>query len=187
VPVRAAVAGGAAVAAVMATGTAQANYNSVKSTGSNSWQSGYVTFGANSPAGSLFTINSAVAGSFGTKCVKLSYTGSLPAQVRVYVSSVTGGGFETYLGVQVRSGTGNSSTCSDFAATTTEYNATGLTDTSKTLAALQTASHDYATGAGTWNATTGATRTYQVSWLALPDNAATSRTVTFALTWEAQS
>jgi len=175
-----------AAAAVLSIGPAQATSHSAKATGTNSWQSGTVTFGPNSPAGALFAINTAIAGSYGTACVKVTYTGSLPAQARLYVSSTTGGGLETYLGVQVRSGTGTASNCSDFSAGSTDYNAVGLTDATKTLATLQAASHDYAGGVGSWTVTTGSTRTYQVSWLMLPDNNATSRTVTFGLTWEAQ-
>jgi hypothetical protein len=184
------IAGAAAVLTVFSLGAAQGSYSSIKSTGSSSWAAGDVVFTANSPAGALFTVTGAIAGTFGTSCVKLTYNGSLPATVRMYVSAVSGTGLESYLGVQVRSGTGNNANCSDFVVSTTDYNTTGLTDYTKTLSALRAASYDYPTGVSSWSATNTApnnTRTYQLSWFVLPDNTATSRTVSFDVTWEARS
>jgi signal peptidase I len=168
--------------------SAHAKYGALTATGSNSWTSGTVTFGANSPAGALFADAGAIPGTIDSKCVVVSYTGSLTSQVHEYVPTLTlTGALGTNLIVQIRSGTGASSTCSDFAATTTDYNTTGLSDTTKTLSALSTASYDYASGVGSWSATTGTTRTYQVSWILLPaDNAAAGGTASFSLVWEAR-
>jgi len=184
------IAGAAAVLTVFSVGAAPGSYSSIKSTGSSSWASGDVVFSANSPAGAVVTVTGAVAGSLGSSCVKLTYNGSLPATVKLYVSAVAGTGLQTYLGIQIRSGTGSNADCSDFVLSTTDYNATGLTDFTKTLSALRAASYDYSTGVSSWSATNTApdnTRTYQVSWFVLADNTATSRTVSFDLTWEARS
>lgn len=156
------------------------------STGTNSWQTGTVTFAANSPAGALFSVTGAIAGSFGQRCVKVTYTGSLAAQARFYLSSVGGTGLATYLTVQVRSGSGDNADCSDFTSSSTVFNGTGLLDSTQTLALLNSTSSSYATGLGAWAVTANATRTYQFSWRVRPTNLAASKTATFGLTWEAR-
>ncbi|MDI6097034.1 hypothetical protein QLQ12_00235 [Actinoplanes sp. NEAU-A12] len=169
----------------------EAVYVSTSSTASDSFTTGTVTFGANSPAGAIITATGATPGSYERRCVRVSYTGSLPALVRLYVPAggITGTGLAPYLALQIRSGTGTAANCSDFTAATNDYNGTGynaagLRDLTKTLATLGT---DYATGAGGWNAASGTTRTYEVFWMLLPNNDAASLNVTFTLTWEGRS
>ncbi|MDI6106049.1 hypothetical protein QLQ12_46560 [Actinoplanes sp. NEAU-A12] len=128
----------------------------------------------------------AIAGSFDRRCVKVAYTGSLAAQARFYLSSVAGSGLAPYLTVQVRTGSGDNANCSDFTASSTVFNATGLLDSTQTLTLLNSTSSSYATGLAAWAVTTNDTKTYQFSWRVQPTNLAASKTATFGLAWEAR-
>lgn len=175
------------VLATLQTRTTQATFVGTTINSANTLRSGTVTFGANTPAGTTVTVTGVVPGSFGTACVRVNYTGSLPATVRLYVPAGTfvDTGLGPYLAVQVRSVSGTAASCVNLS--TIDYNAVGLTDFTKTVVALRSASYDYATGIGTWSATSGASRTYQLSWLVAPNNAGIGKKVTFDLVWEARS
>lgn len=171
-------------------GTADAAFLATASSGSNSWATGTVTFGANSPATALFTVTGAIPGSTGSSCVKLTYTGSLAAQVRLFVASggLTGTGLGSYLTLQINEGSGNNADCSDFVQSANAYNPTGTSDSTKTLAAFAGASTNHATGVSAWNnVATNATRTYQFVYFLQGDNAAVSKTANATFTWEARS
>jgi hypothetical protein len=171
-------------------GTVYAAFTATVASGSNSWSTGTVTFGPNSPATAMFTVSDAKPGSTGNACVKITYTGSLPARVRLYVASgaLTGTGLGTYLSLQVNEGTGSDADCGDFARSAIDYNATGLSDYTKTLGAFAGSAVSHATGVSAWdNVTSGATMTYQFRYLLQPDNAAAGRTANVTFTWEAQS
>lgn len=180
----------AALAMAMGSGTVYAAFTATVASGTSSWSTGTVTFGPNSPATALFTVSGAKPGSTGAACVKVTYTGSLPARVRLYVAggALTGTGLETHLGLQVNEGTGNDADCGDFLLSANAYNPTGLSDYPKTLGAFASSSVSHATGVSAWNnVANGATRTYQFRQLLQPDNAAAGKTATVTFTWEAQS
>jgi hypothetical protein len=157
-------------------------------TASNAWTTGTVTFGANSPAGALFSVGNALPGSTDTRCVKVIYTGGLPARVHLYVTG-TGltGTLGSYVTLQVKEGTGDQSDCGDFVRIATSYNTTGLTDTTKNVASFAASARNFATGVSSWNATQNTSRTYQFAWRLQDDNAAVGRTLGVTFTWEAQS
>ena len=156
--------------------------------GANSWTGGTVALG-NTPATALFSLTGLIPGSFGDACVVTDYTGTVPAQVRLYLkaSDLGGTGLAPFLTLQIEQGTGSNSGCSDFVRTTTAYNAVGLTDTTKTFTAFSAAAGNYANGVGGWAATPGSSRTYRFSWQLQDNNAARTLTATAAFTWEAQS
>ena len=56
-------------------------------------------------------------------CIKITYSGSLPATVKVYRGSLSGT-LGTYLDLTVTKGSGNQEDCSDFVAGSTVYNST---------------------------------------------------------------
>jgi hypothetical protein len=150
-------------------------------------QTGMISLG--SPANAVISVAGTIPGSFGASCVKVTYTGALSANVRLYLASagVGGTGLAPYLTLQVEQGSGSSTDCSDFVASGTVYNSTGLADTSKSVTAFSGASPSYATGVDNWAATTATTRTYQFNWQLQDDNAAQSLTTSLTFTWEAQT
>lgn len=179
-----------AVTTPLGWGSVHAAFTAAVAGGSNSWSTGTVTFGANNPATALFTVSNAKPGSTGSACITVTYTGSLPARVRLYVASggLTGTGLGNHLAFQINEGTGGNADCTDFVQSANDYNTTGLSDHTKTLTAFATSSTDHATGVSTWNnVTNGATKTYQFRYLLKPDNAAIGTTVNATFTWEAQS
>jgi len=134
-----------------------AAFTAKTSTGSNSWTAGNV-FVTNSSAGSaLFSVaalkpmTEAAAATANAKCLTVSYTGNLAANVRLYLTGYSstlrpagppgpGAAGTTdlgdYLRVVVEEGTGTASDCSDF--TRTRYLTSGTTD-GQTMTSLKTA------------------------------------------------
>lgn len=169
----------------------QASYSAFTATtsnGANSWSAGTVSITSN-PGTAMFTATGLKPASTGTACVKVTYTGSLNSTVKLYLknSDLTGTGLGTYLTFQVNEGTGNNANCSDFAQSANDYNTTGMTDTTKTLAGFNTTANSYATGVSSWAATTNATKTYQFVWQLQDNNNAQGLTATATFTWEADN
>lgn len=148
-------------------------------------------FGANTPATAMFTVTGALPGSTQTACIRITYTGTLTTGVRLFVASgdLTGSGLDSYLTLEVNEGAGNATggSCSDFTATANLYNPSGKTDPTKTLAAFAATSSSYASGVSNWTATTGSTRTFQLTWWLQAYNAGAGKSATATFTWEARS
>jgi len=181
---------GLMVATVVTLPGAHAAFSATATNESNEWTAGTVKFGPNDPVGQLINISGLVPGSTVDACVKLTYTGTLSAPVKVYLKNADlgGTGLATYLTLQINEGTGESDTCDDFALGSNIYNATGMTDVANTLTAFNTATENYGNGVGAWTATTiSTTKTYQILWTMQDDNAAVSKTATATFTWEAQN
>ncbi|WP_433202170.1 hypothetical protein ACQP00_31870 [Dactylosporangium sp. CS-047395] len=179
---------GLSVAGVLIWQASFAAFSATTNNGSNTWSTGTVSFGANSPATALFTASAVKPGSTGTACVKITYTGSLAAVVKLYLkNSDLTGTLGQYLTLQINEGTGSASDCSDFVSAGNDFNATGLADTTKTLSTFNTASNSYATGVSSWAATTNATKTYQFKYQVQDNNAAQNSTASATFTWEAQN
>jgi hypothetical protein len=173
-------------ALVVAWNVSEAAFFGRSPTGASPVTAGTVTLG-NSPATGVLNVAGMVPGSFGSTCITTTYTGTLPADVRIYLrASDLTGTLGPYLTLQIREGTGSDAACGDFVSAATLYNTTGLADTSKTVTAFSAAARDYATGVSRWRANPGATRTYQFSWQMQDDNAARSATAGIAFRWEAQ-
>jgi hypothetical protein len=185
------------------------------STGNNAWNAGNVFLTNGSSGAALFNLTamkptSAAAGT--TKCVVVSYTGNLAANVRMYVKNFTsaarsGGSYDPsgYVRVTAEEGSGSQTDCSDFVSA--RYLTSGTT-AGMTMFALQSAltsfSSSYQGGSNTsWAApassvATPSTKTYRIStWLpdigqpnapsqAVLDDLQNS-TISFDFTWEAQN
>jgi predicted ribosomally synthesized peptide with SipW-like signal peptide len=116
----------------------------------NNISSGTVAISQHAGATTLYNVTNQKPGQSTQKCVRVTYTGSLPANVELYVSSgITNG---TLYNIQVERGTGlttldGTMSCAGFSATSTAF----------TAAALGTFPTSYATGvdgkpsAGAWN------------------------------------
>jgi hypothetical protein len=190
------------------------------STGSNSWTAGNVFVTNGSSGSSLFSLTAmkpSSAAAATTKCVIVSYTGNLAANLRMYLTNFTsaprsGGSYDPsgYVRATVEEGTGTQSDCSDFGAAgggSSRYLTSGTTagmDVSTLAGALTSFSSSYQGGNNaSWAAPASSvgsptTKAYRISiWL--PDigqpNAPSqavlddlqNSTLGFKLTWEAQN
>jgi len=169
----------------------QASYSAFTATttnGANSWSAGTVTI-SSSPGTAMFTASGLKPGNNGTACVKVTYTGSLAAVVKLYLknSDLTGTGLGQYLTFQVNEGSGNNADCSDFVQSVNDYNPTGMSDTTKTVAGFNTLAHDYSTGLSSWSATQNGTKTYEFLWQLQDNSSAAGLTANATFTWEADN
>ncbi|MGW6130772.1 hypothetical protein ACWFNE_12175 [Cellulomonas sp. NPDC055163] len=174
----------------------------------NSWAAGNVNL-SDSRGGPMTgtamwssgTASNLKPGSTSTKCIRVTYGGSLAANVRMFVATgdLTGTGLGSYLRFTVDEGTqGSADDCADFGGTVTRLYNSGTpgtttagadgSDSAMTLATFAGTKTNYSNGVSTWApATAGQTRTYRITWTVLDDNAAAGTTATASFTWEAQN
>lgn len=145
---------------------------------------GSVVLADDDTGAALLALGALRPGSTGQSCVRLTYSGTLDAAVRLYVTGLaTTNTLSTYLNVQVEEGTGATSypSCTGFAPLTP-----GNPSYNGTLAAMPTT---YGTGLGPWAATPGGQRDYRVTWtlVSTAPTSTQSGTASATLTWEAQN
>jgi hypothetical protein len=117
-------------------------FSSTTSSASNQFATGTVTLADNDLGASLYSISNAKPGESASKCIKVSYTGSLDADVRLFTTS-TIGALGPYVELTITPGTQSSSSfpsCTGFVADS------GGPLYSGTLAAFGTAKNSYANG-----------------------------------------
>jgi hypothetical protein len=115
----------ALVAAVTGTGT-YAAFSGTSANPSNSFTAGTVAIGDNDAGGTLLSLSNARPGDSSTGCIKVTYSGSLDANVRLYGSA--SGSLPTYLTLTVTRGTDSSpsfASCANFTADGTNYIGSG--------------------------------------------------------------
>ena len=167
-------------------------FSSTTSSASNQFATGTVTLADNDLGASLYSISNAKPGESASKCIKVSYTGSLDADVRLFTTS-TIGALGPYIDLTITPGTQSSSSfpsCTGFVADS------GGALYSGTLAAFGTAKNSYANGVvdypGT-SATKWATNdsvVYQITATlqsAAPDAAQGLTTGAATFNWEARN
>jgi hypothetical protein len=173
----------------------------------NTWQAGSVVLADSDGGSALFdtTADGALRPrSFRARCLRVDYTGNLPADLRLSVSTPAGGAatLDPYLVMSVERGqdvppaTTVAPDCSTgftaaatptFLWNTASANAPSA-DQTKTLAALKSASPDYASGLPVGSAVAGGTSlTFRVVYWVLDDNAAQNTQSTATFTWEARN
>jgi hypothetical protein len=88
----------------------------------NSGVAGTVALTDNDAASASFTLTDLAPGDSDTSCLQVTYTGSLPALVRLY-GTTTGTGLDAYLNLEVTRGTGAGTfdDCTGFVADATNY------------------------------------------------------------------
>jgi hypothetical protein len=154
----------------------------------NNVTAGTVTLASNSPATAMYSMSNAKPGDSAQKCIKVSYTGNLTANVKFYAASAVGS-LGQYVNLQVEKGTQAGSPaagdCTGFAATGGDlFNA-----------ALNTLGTTYAAGvaapgplAATWgNGDAVAYRVTATLSASAPNAAQGLTTNSHALRWEAQN
>jgi hypothetical protein len=160
----------------------------------NTFSAGTVVLTDNrQPSTVMFNPTGLKPGSTGSACIKVTYNGSLAANVKMYVvgsdlTTSSGTNLANYLTVQIAEGTGTATDCSDFAGGTNIYNATGSGDLTKTLSAFSAASNSFATGVSAFAPTGSAqAKTYKITYWLQDNSAAAGMNSTAKFTWEAQN
>lgn len=168
---------------VLVVGGSRAAFSATTDDTGNTFSAGTVTLTDDDTGSSMFTASNMKPGSTVTKCIVVTYGGSIvPADVKLY-GTAAGTGLATYLTATVEIGTGGSfSSCTGFTATSTLY--------SGTLAGFASSYTNWASGLASWSpASTPDSRTFRFT-MALPagtGNAAQGLTATATFTWEAQN
>ena len=146
----------------------------------NTFSAGDVVLDDDDAGGVAFNVANMAPGDSRTRCIEVTYTGSLTADIHLY-GTVGGTGLADYLDVNVAIGSGGSfASCAGFSATSTLF--TG------TLADFGAAHTDYGSGLGGLNGATDPTsRTYRITVTLEDDNAAQAKSATAGFTWEAQN
>ena len=172
------------VASVFTLNASRAAFTATTSNTGNSWSAGTVVLTDDDASAVMFNVTNMKPGDTNTKCIKVDYTGSLAADVKMY-GAVAGTGLATHLTATVEVGAGGTfASCTGWVANATPVSFTG------TLAAFGTTHSNFTNGlAGFAGAVATNTRTYRVT-VALPSgavNAAQGLTASATFTWEAQS
>jgi hypothetical protein len=157
-------------------------FSDTTSNPNNSFAAGTVSIGSNAVSPLYSVSNGAPGTASANHCIKITYSGSLPATVKAYRSALSGS-LGQYLDLTVTKGTGDQEDCSDFVAGSSVY--TGTLDAFGT---------DFSTGLALTNASNSATWsngnavTYRFSAVIQDNDAAEGQnTGSHSFTWEAQS
>jgi hypothetical protein len=177
--IRSFLAGGLVVGAIaLASGGTYSAFTSTTSNAGDSFSAGTVTITDDDAGVVMFNVSGMrPADAARTRCIKVTYTGSLDAAVRVYASA-SSGGLEPYLNLTVESGTSSAgfAGCAGFS---------GSTIYSGTLSAFPTTFAAGIADGGTW--TTSSARAYRFTVSVQNNAAAQGRTGTATFTWEARN
>ena len=157
-------------------------FSDTTSNSGNSFAAGSVSIGNNATT-QLYSVSNGKPGTASTnRCIKITYSGSLPATVKVY-RGTTSGTLGTYIDLTVTKGTGSQEDCSDFVAGTAVYNSTlgsFATDWTGGLALTNAAN------SAAWS--NGDAVTYRFSATIQDNNSAKGlNTGSHAFTWEARN
>ena len=163
-----------------------AAFSSTTSNTGNSFAAGSVFIGDNDAGAALYNVSNQKPGVTTEKCIKVTYTGTLDANVRIYASAVAAGG--QYVDLNVTSGTGDVFSCSDFApdvSSPTVYNGT-LKNFADTYTNYATGLADNPLAATKWVANDAVTYRFRVN---IQDNdlAQGATTGTHSFTWETRN
>ena len=104
-----------------------ASFSATSAAGGNKVESGSVALQDNDADGAMLSLNAALPGASDTGCIKVTYAGTLPSEVRLY-GTTTGTGLDQYLDLKVTRGRYDPSQpepnfdgCGTFQADSTNY------------------------------------------------------------------
>jgi hypothetical protein len=176
-------AGGVVAASLVTWRTSDALFTATTANGVNSFGTGNVAIGDNDSGTALFAVTGLKPGSSGQACIRISYTGSLAAAVRVYGTGATAtNSLDDYLTLTIDEGSSGATTfpsCAGFVLGTANlFNST-----------LDNLATTHGTGYGSWAPTGTESRDYRISYSlsAAAPNATMSSSASVTLTWEAQN
>jgi hypothetical protein len=183
-----------ALCGLLASAATWSNINSTASNPTNSFAIGTVTIASNAGSSAVLSLTNAQPGAVTTGCIKVTYSGTLPATVKLYGTG-GGSGLNQYLTLVVTrgtfSGTPGPGDCTGFTADTTNYISQGAgVMYSGTLAnwpATAAAALGDPTGSSPETWTTGETHGYQFQVTLANNPAAQGLTGTETFTFEADN
>lgn len=151
--------------------------------GVNNFSSGTVVLEDDDDGNVAFNLTGMVPGTTATRCINVTYTGSVTANVHLY-GTVAGTGLASYLDTTIDIGTG--------ATGGTGFDCTGFTGPSNlftdTMTNFGSTHTNFSNGlAGFDGATNPTTRSYRITVALQDDDAAQGLTATATFTWEAQN
>jgi hypothetical protein len=157
----------------------------------NEISTGTVAFSDNDSGSALYNVTAAKPGDSVSRCIKASYTGSLPADVRLYTTS-TAGTLAQYADITITQGTQATSTFPDCAGFTPDSQGTIY---SGTLSHFEQTYTGYASGINTspagqtsWNQNNSLVYRIQATLQSgTPDAAQGSSTGVHSFVWDARS
>jgi hypothetical protein len=177
----------------------------------NSWQTGSVVLADSDSGSALFTTDSAVSpndsalkpGSTRSRCIRIDYTGSLAADIRMYVGTPASGAtaLDPYLVMSVERGTDVGKDTEVKADCSKGFASTGpatfldgaphidaAAASSRTLAHLRAQHRDYSSGiVVNPNTAPNMYMTLRITYVLQGDNAAQGKQSKATFTWEAQN
>ena len=167
------------VASLLVWNASSSAFQASTTNGTNSWAAGTVAISDDDNGSAMFNATNLKPGDTGSKCILVTYGGTLGSAVKLY--GAVSGNLAQYLNLTVEQGTGGTSSgCGSFAAESTLY--------SGTLSGFATAAGTYADGVGSWTpGTVGATKAYRFTYSLRNDNAAQGQSASATFTWEAQN
>ena len=166
--------------------SSNATFTATTVNSSNTFTTGAVVLGDNDSATSMFAVTGLTRGSTGSACIKVSYSGSLAANVRLYGASFSEtNSLGSYITFQVEETTGNGTTtfpsCAGIGAVTTLFNST--------LSSFSTTYTNFGNGLSAWAPSASASRDYRFTYTvsASAPNSTMNSTAAITLIWEAQN
>ena len=128
------------VGSIVAFGTFSAFSSTTENPG-NQFAAGSVAIGDNDVGTALYNVSNQAPGDFEASCIKVTYSGTLPSDVKLYLPDSVGSTVAEHTDLDITSGTGEEHDCSDFAA-----DATNSSVFSGELGEFAAAHNDYASG-----------------------------------------
>lgn len=172
-----------ALVSTMVLQVSSAAFSGTTSNAGNSLAAGTVTLTDTDAGNAMFSITNMKPADSVVRCIRVTYTGSLAASVKVY-GAVTAGTLGQYLDFTVERGSGlsapDNSSCAGFVSAATIF-------TPGTVASFVTAHTDYSDGAGAHAVTQNDTVDYRFTATLQDNNAAQGLDSGFTVTWEAQN
>jgi hypothetical protein len=173
----------ALVIGLVASGATFSAFNAQTSNAGNTFNTGTVSIADNDSGTAMFALTGMRPGSPVSKCIQVTYTGTLAAAVKLYGATTAGTGLESYLQLTVTRGTVSSGAfpaCSGFSAdATSPVLYSGLM--SAFPGTLGTAIADPNSA---W--VTSETHAYQFTVDVADDNNAENKSATETFTWDAR-
>ncbi|HEV3001770.1 MAG TPA: TasA family protein [Solirubrobacteraceae bacterium] len=179
-------------------------FSSTTSNSGNQFQTGSVTLTDNDSGTAMFNMTSARPGDTVSKCITVSYTGTLTSNVRLYGAATAGNGLDSYLDLKVTRGTFSGATpanmaCTDgggssFVADSVTYSGGNGAGASGVMFNARMNLYPTTWTAGIVDAPGGTaeawtnpeSHVYRFEVTVANDNAAANKTHTQTFTWEAQ-
>lgn len=170
------------VSAVVSWQASSALFVATTANGPQSFSTGSVALSDNDLGVALFNVTNMKPGATGQQCIKLSYTGTLAAAIKVYGTGLSAtNALDSWLNIQIEEGSTSATTfptCTGFSASGTIFNST-----------LNNLGTSFASGVGTWAPSGSASKDYRITYTlsAAAPNSTQSSTASVTFTWEAQN